>query len=132
MIEEVIAQILNDSNIGIYAPDNTNGNIFLYDMPNESPSSFWISVVKTGGKSPMLNHFQEYPLITIYVRGLDRMSTENKIENIDNIIREKTFQNDKIIINQIAKMGETNYIREDNNKESYLYDINYLISYANL
>ena len=130
IIEEVVAEYLSTNNLGVYSSKTSKGNIYINNMPQTAPmaNNFYISIIKTGGMKQVLQAAGGgyRPIITIYVKGLNFINTQNKINEITDFLKEKTWETDEYIIEQSYPVTDTLRLTQDEN-QAFLFDVNFLI-----
>lgn len=133
MIEELIAEYLSENGYGIYDPDGEEGNIFLFELPYESPNVSETMILRSGGNNKPASAIiknAEIPYLDFYIRGKTNKDCITKINELKKLLNEKTFQFKNIFVEYIYQRGEYIHLGRDIN-DMVLYNITFIITYYN-
>ena len=115
ILTEILAQILNDVNVGIYDTDGDAGNIYTETMP-DTDNEFLICVYQYGGRQrelPMFGDTRHYS-IQINVKHKSKYKAMVKINEIIDAINYKEFVKNGVYIHDIDMNQEPHILKIDN------------------
>lgn len=127
--EEILAERFHQLGLGIYDENGVDGNIYIDNIPSlNKDDDFKICIYKSGSFERELKVLGGaiHPMMSIYVKGKDLISTSRFINNICNVINEDSYKTDEFIVYQTFVYTEPLRLKDDE-KGNYIYSCTLLM-----
>ena len=128
LITEVLANLINDSELAVYSPNDADGDIYIETMPDVE-KEYFVSIYQYGGRRRELSSFGDTRHYSIQINVKNRIKN-NALKKLTKIIdainfKEYTYENDYLF--DITATQEP-YILQVDKDGKYIASVNITVS----